>query len=80
MAGDADYKARWYDPAEDRRGNGSGTQMDAVRAAGHGHIGAVIDQNACAEGIGQLQNRADVRGQLARGQVLFADLKQIDAR
>ncbi len=53
--------------------------MNAVRFAGDSYIGAIIDQNFRSVRIRDTQNLPGQLGQIARAEVAFADLYEVNA-
>ena len=79
MTGDGDEEMGRGDFAEGLRGNGVGAQVNSVGMAGQGDIETVIDENDCAVWIGKLEHGFHVGGELAGGEMFFADLDEFYA-
>ena len=79
VGGDGDLEAGRGDRAQIGGRDGVGGQVHAMSAGGQGDIGARVDQNARGGRVREGQNGAGELVQVARREVLLADLEEIDA-
>lgn len=79
VAGDADKKVLREDGTERAGGNGIAWQVDAMCTTSEGDVGAIVDEDAGGGISGETHDAADEGGEVAGGQVFFADLDVVDA-
>jgi hypothetical protein len=79
MAGDADEKSGRRDPAQRARSDGVGSQVNAMRAAGQGDVGAIVHEDPCAVRIRQSKRGSDQRRKVPSAEIFFPNLNQLDS-